>query len=168
MNNQRGLTLVELLAAIIISSFVLLFSTTLLINSFKTQEKVTTEIAIRDAADFILSSLIKEIYTSKNSEFKFIEDPSHNNYYLEKIDDSSTITGFKNEQIYLNGSTLQYNDAIVEVVWEKSEIGYTEDTNLNRTYTIMLTLQSTKNNFEKTFKTEVRSINDLKKEEEEG
>lgn len=164
MNNQKGLTLVELLVSIVIFSFVLLFATTLLINAMKTQKNVSSNIVLRDEADYIMSNLIKEIYTVKESEFKFVEDPSNNNYYLYKIDNPSTIIGFKDNQILLNGSTLSSR---VNVVWDKSEISVSENSNQERTYNITLTIETkTDKIVEQTFKSEVRSINDRLSDEE--
>lgn len=166
MNNQKGLTLVELLVSIVIFSIVLLFATSLLMNAMKTQKKVNADIVLRDEADFIMSNLIREIYTTKESEVKFIEEPSKNNYYLHNIDDPSIVTGFKDNQILVKGSTLNTR---VNILWDKSEISVSENTHLDRTYNITLTIESD-NAVEKTFKSEVRSINDKinDDEDEEG
>lgn len=166
MNNQKGLTLVEVLVTIVIFSIVLLFATTLLINAIKTQKNVNSHITLRDEADFIMSNLIKEIYTLKESEFKFIEEPSNHNYYLYNIDDPSVITGFKDNQILLDGSILNTR---VNVLWDKSEITVSENSNLERTYRITLTIETkTDKKVVKTFKSEVRSINDKIRDDEEG
>lgn len=166
MNNQKGLTLVELLVSIVIFSIVLLFATSLLMNAMKTQKKVNADIVLRDEADFIMSNLIREIYTTKESEVKFIEEPSKNNYYLHNIDDPSIVTGFKDNQILVKGSTLNTR---VNILWDKSEISVSENTHLDRTYNITLTIESD-NAVKKTFKSEVRSINDKinDDEDEEG
>lgn len=167
MNNQKGLTLVELLVSIVIFSFVAVFATSLLITAMKTQKTVSSDIILRDEADLIMSSIIKELYTSKDSEFKFHEDSTNNNYYISKIDDPSIITGFKDNEVLLKGKSLNF-DSRINVIWDDCEIELTENSNLDRTYQIVLSIETTNKVVKKTFKSEVRSINDVIKEDEEG
>lgn len=178
MNNQKGLTLVELLATIVISSFVVIFSTSLLINAMQTQKNINSNIVIRDEADYIMANLLKAIYTTKESEVTFVKEPDKNNYYFKKTSDSSILTGFYNNKIFINGSELNLNDSRVKIIWQEknangnnivlTEIGQSENGNQDRTYHITLTLETTTNKIvRKTFKTEVKSINDVIREEEE-
>lgn len=168
MNNQRGLTLVELLAAIVIFSIIAIFATSILLNSIKTYAKINSDAILRDEADIIMANLIKSIYTSKDSEITFIEDISNNNYYLKQNPPSpALVTGFKDSKVWIKGEILTLNNSQLQVIWEESNITIFEGANRDRSYHITLTLVNKSKNVKKTFRSEVRSINDLEREEEE-
>lgn len=170
MNNQKGLTLIELLAAIIIFSVIAIFATSILLNSIKTYAKINSDTILRDEADIIMANLIKGIYTSKDSEIIFIEDTSNNNYFLKQntpVNGSALETGFKDSKIWIKGEILTLNNSQLEVIWGESNINIFEGANRDRSYHITLTLHNKSKNVKKTFRSEVRSINDLEREDEE-
>lgn len=167
MNNQKGLTLVELLAAIVIFSFIIIFATTILINSLKSYANISSDTILRDEADLIMASLIKEFYTSKDSEINFIEDTTNNNYYITTKDSAIPKTGFKDNQILINGNVLTFNESKINIIWNDTYIEAFEGANNTRSYNITLTLKTKNKNNKKTFKSEVRTINDLEIEDGE-
>lgn len=159
MNNQKGFTLFEVLVSVVITTIVLLFSTSLLTTAIKSEKNINSDIDLRDEADYIMSNLVKEIYITRESTVEFVEEPTQNNFYLYKITDSSKMTGFKNQQILINGSSI--TPSKVKVLWDKSEINVTENAVHDRTYNITLTLETIDEwKIQKTFRAEVRSIND--------
>lgn len=165
MNNQKGLTIVELLAAIVIISFVSIFATSILMNSLKTYANINSDTFLRDEADLIMANLIKELYTSKDSEINFIEDVTNNNYYITPKDSTTPKTGFKDNQILINGNVLPVNDSQINIIWADTNIELFEGANRNQSYNITLTLKTKNKNNKKTFKSEVRTINDLEIED---
>lgn len=71
--NQKGLTLVEVLAVVVISSIIIIFSGTLIVQSMKNQERITAEVQLRDEADIIMAKLMKDLFTLKESEIERVE-----------------------------------------------------------------------------------------------
>ena len=88
-------------------------------------------------------------------------------YYISKKADSNQITGFKNNKIFINGKEYNLNSKDVVVLWDECNITMFENQNLDRSFNITLTLKTTKKNIKRTFKTEVRTINDLILEKED-
>ncbi|MBD8034551.1 MULTISPECIES: PilW family protein [Solibacillus] len=171
MNNQKGLSLVELLAAIVIFSLIAIFATTILLSSIKTYAKINSDTILRDEADLVMANLIKEIYISKDSEIIFTENTSNHNYYIKPkippIVGTSSETGFKDNNIVIKGKKITLNNSTLEVIWDETNIKIIEGTNSDRSYHITLTLKNKNKNVKKTFRSEVRSINDLEREDEE-
>ncbi|WLR50095.1 prepilin-type N-terminal cleavage/methylation domain-containing protein [Bacillus tianshenii] len=62
IRNDRGLTLIELLATITISAFIIGGISTVLIMGVNTFNKTMVEGEIRDEADYLASMVMKEIY----------------------------------------------------------------------------------------------------------
>ena len=71
--NERGFTLVEMLAVIIIASFIMIFSTSLIVQAMKNQERITSESQLRDEADVWMAQLHKAIFTLKESAISKVE-----------------------------------------------------------------------------------------------
>lgn len=65
--DERGITLVELLAVLILMSFISIFTITLIVQSTETTEAIRVENNIRDEADIIVSRLIKALYQTKEA-----------------------------------------------------------------------------------------------------
>lgn len=71
--NEKGLTLVEILAVIVISSIIMIFAGSLIVQSMKNQERITAEAQLRDEADIVMAKLMKAIFTLKESEIDRVE-----------------------------------------------------------------------------------------------
>lgn len=83
--DERGITLVELLAVLILMSFISIFTISLISESTETTEAIRVETSLRDEADIIVSRLIKTLYETKETNI------------VQNITD--------NENSYLNVST---------------------------------------------------------------
>lgn len=69
-NNERGITLVELLLAIVISTLVLGIAYGLLLMGMKTYEKVGIEQGLRDEADYVVAQIMQTFYDGEISDIK--------------------------------------------------------------------------------------------------
>jgi len=70
LENSRGITLVELLAALTISTLVLGIAYGLLMMGYKTYEKVGIEQSLRDEADYVVSRIMAKFYEGDISDIK--------------------------------------------------------------------------------------------------
>ncbi|KEF39459.1 hypothetical protein M670_01227 [Schinkia azotoformans MEV2011] len=70
INNPTGITLVELLVGLAISTIILGIAYGVLLMGYKTYEKISVEGAIRDEADYIISQIIQTFYTDDISNIK--------------------------------------------------------------------------------------------------
>lgn len=71
--NEKGLTLVEILAVVAISSIIMALATSLIVQSMKNQERITAEAQLRDEADIIMSMLMKDFFSLKETEIEKVE-----------------------------------------------------------------------------------------------
>ena len=72
LRNNKGITLVELLVVIVLTSGIMIATTTLLISASKNNTQIMQETKIRDEADYLMSLFVKEFYTLKKSNI--VED----------------------------------------------------------------------------------------------
>lgn len=97
---EKGLTLVELLAVLILMSIITIFITTLVIQSFETTNEVRSESALRDEADMMISKLMKKLYeTNQTSIIKNVTD-DNNSYLLLSKDPSKCKKNNQGEWIF--------------------------------------------------------------------
>lgn len=165
LKSEKGLTLVELLAVITLISTISIFSFALLANSSKNFSKISADTVLRDEADIILTRITSAIYTSKDSEIIFFSNNISHNHYIFNEKSIHSITGFKDNKIYIQGEEYITSNKDVAIDFEQSSILETEfNQNLERSFKIQLTLENTQKNTTRTFKTEVRTINDITKE----
>lgn len=73
IGDEKGLTLIEVLAVIVISSIMLIFASSLIVQAMKNQERITSEAQLRDEADIMMAKLMKDIFTLKESEIAKVE-----------------------------------------------------------------------------------------------
>lgn len=110
LKNERGLTLVELLAVFVILGIVSSLAYSVLMNGFKAYDRIEIESKLRDEADIIMAELISELYTLKESEInnKRLPEGDSNNYYFELTDGNKV--GFYEGKVLLKSkqtSSLQ-------------------------------------------------------------
>lgn len=189
MNNERGLTLVELLATIVIFSIVAILVTSITVQSLANNEKIKQEIALRNEAELILAHAIKGIYTTLESDIVNVEG---NQMYIKvapsEVPSSAdptfvtcengvctVITGFINDGVNTNFYVdsvkvhLSQTDSIISPLSTLIEVGGSDETNSTNvttqipTYKITLGLydQSSKNMEVYWFENEITSINNL-------
>lgn len=85
LKNEHGMTLVELLAAIIIGAIVSFFIFQFLYKGMENTKIIQTENFLRDEADIIISRFVKELYTTKQSHI--VRLSSLEGSYLEVTND---------------------------------------------------------------------------------
>lgn len=73
MRNERGLTLVELLATLVIFSVIGILVVSIAVNAITNNQKVKNDIALRDEAELILVNAVKSIYTTLESTVLSVE-----------------------------------------------------------------------------------------------
>ena len=82
LKNEKGVTLTELLAAIVLAAIIGIIGYNILFIGFATMERVKTEAALRDEADLIMASFIEELYTKKMPEIQFYNSEDGNYYFF--------------------------------------------------------------------------------------
>lgn len=70
INNSKGITLVELLATLVIVSIVASLSYSVLSQGYSNYQRIQAEAELRDEADLIMSSFIKDIFVLKGEEIE--------------------------------------------------------------------------------------------------
>lgn len=104
--NEHGLSLVELLAAIVISTIIGFIAYGILFNGLKTYERVNVEANLRDEADYIMANLLNDFYLLKKSEIKESESSTNlpnSMKYIELLDGAKI--GFVDGVLHLKDGT---------------------------------------------------------------
>lgn len=113
--NEKGISLPELLAAIVLAAIIGSIAYMILFTGMKTNERVQVEGQLRDEADLIMTWLIEDFYTLKSSEIveKHLPETNTNDYYfvIENQDEVKQI-GFIGGKVYYNEGEIKPNDKI--------------------------------------------------------
>lgn len=105
--NEKGISLPELLAAIVLTAIIGAIAYMILFTGLKTNERVQVESQLRDEADLIMAQLIEDLYTLHSNEIeeKHLPEENTNNYYL--VTKSGYYIGFINGTVhYQNGENV--------------------------------------------------------------
>lgn len=164
LRNKNGLTLIELLATVTLTSLIFIFAGSLLVKGINHYNNISTEIALRDEADIIMSNLVRTLYTTKESEILIREFPQKNtnNYYLEiKPGGEDSRIGFVNQTIRINHLVIPVgnskikisSDSKIEKVVSKKDIPI---------YRVTLILSMSEKNKQMKFVNDIRTIYDTK------
>lgn len=172
LNNQKGMTLVELLAVLVIGAIVSLLAFNVLFSMLKNEDKVAVNAQLRDEADYYMASLTNTLYTLNESNVcDGIKESNHpNNGYSYIITSDNCLdstkdkfkTGFDRTEnglaLYVNAPIKADGKAVpISSINKAIKICNTsklvKDKNI---YKITLTLLY--NGHSKTFKSEVHSI----------
>ena len=124
--NNQGVTLVELLATIIIVSIVATLTYTILFQGYSNYQRVKVEAELRDEADLIMASLIKDMFTLKKSEVQLVQSCTNgaSNSYLN-VTKTHLVTGVKaapyktgldGGQVSVKGAQIQTFSDNVELI----------------------------------------------------
>ncbi|MGB2872206.1 pilus assembly FimT family protein [Psychrobacillus psychrotolerans] len=154
--NQKGLTLIELLASLIITITLSFFAFNLLTKGLDHYENIKYTNSLRDEADYLMALLVKEIYTTKETEISTFPDKfSNRNYFIVTNSGSTFKTGFENGRLLIHGELFNTNNKNISIsnnsTLEKVDNGL---------YKINLILINKKRNNEIQFENEIRTIND--------
>lgn len=157
IRNQRGLTLVELLATLALIGVITTFAFSILMNGIRASNNIQIETSLRNEADVIMSSFIRTVYTMKESEISELRFPAKNteNYYIQT--NTGEKTGFIKNEVWIANKKQLLLDPDISVL--PSEISQPEPGQ----YEIVLRLKMAGDRpKEMTFVNVVRTIDDLK------
>lgn len=159
--SQKGLTLVELLAALSILSIIGIITYSVLFNGIHTYERTMEETKLRDEADYIMANFIDEFFSLKMSDIdvKLLPDESNNISYLTIIkENGEKQLGFKDGKVLLIDRELEPLDSNVEISNESKIIATSESE-----YMVVLVLK-TKDTKRKLELTSIFNVLDDRKE----
>lgn len=161
IKNQNGLSLLELIASLFLSVTIAILAFSLIFKGFEHYEHIKVVNNLRDEADFLMAELVKEIYTTKETEIIQAPDKTKNIYYfsIQKTSTVKTKSGFDSGQLYISDELIKVGNKDI-IISNKSYIHKNEP----GLYEIHLALINQKNKKEISFLNHVRTIND--KEEE--
>ena len=87
IGNERGLTLVELLASIVLLSILSIFIFSIMTKTIENNRIIQQETMLRDEADIIVSRFIKTLYSTKQGYIIRNTTNAQGNSYLEVTND---------------------------------------------------------------------------------
>jgi len=156
LTNESGLTLIELLATLVITTMIGLVAYAVLHNGFKTYDRVKIETALRDEADVIMAELTRHMFTLKTSEIESRHFHPNNapNHYLQLT--SGNKLGFYEGKLHADG---QQTKALVSEhiqLGEETSIEEITDTQFH----ITLALEWVESGQTLTIESEIGIIND--------
>lgn len=161
ISNEKGLTLIELLVSLVLTITLSIFAFNLLTKGLEHYENIKTTNELRDEADYIMAQLLKEIYTTKESEITFHPNPDQNkNYFMVNKSGKIYKNGFENQKLIIQNKEIpsQHNNVSIS---NKSYINKQDDgKDAVEIYNVRLVLVDLKKNKEVHFDNEVRTIND--------
>lgn len=169
--NCKGMTLVELLAVLTITGIILILSTGILINGIRSYDSAAAETVLRDEADLIMTYLMKDIFTLKESEIQKLDHGKNNDIPYSKIvlhpDHSGEIKeiGFQGSKVLTRNGTYEIGNKSVKLLPNysitKLESKPESGDSRNKVYRIEFTLRHAKKNKDVTFVSEVSTVNDI-------
>lgn len=112
VRNERGITLVELLAVFVIGAIISVLASATLFGGFKTHERVLAEGKLRDEADLIMAVLIQDLYVVKLSEITGHEFNKSDGTYLIKLNDGQQIGFIDGTVKRSNGETIKLQSGV--------------------------------------------------------
>ncbi len=153
--DEKGLTLIELLASLVITITLSFFAFNLLTQGLNHYENIKSSNSLRDEADYLMAVLVKEIYTTKETE---ISSPPVTNkpYFLITKSGKTYKNGFDNGKLYIQGVPIDTENKNISIS-TKSSLVKGEN---NGSYKINLILENKKKKKVMQFENEIRTIND--------
>lgn len=172
MKNERGITLVEVLAAIVIAAIIGTIAYSIILGGLKYYERVTIEAELRDEADLIVAELIQSLYVLKLSEIEKTHFDDKQSY-LELSDGNKL--GFFDNKVFtvdkIKNDDGELSFVSQEVRMTSGRITLAEGTKMEEKgighYEVTLVLKELENEQKLHVTSEVGVIDDLRDEEEE-
>lgn len=98
LNNEQGLTLIELLVSTVLVLVISILAFRVLIQGIDTSQSVQQETILRDEADIIISKFINNLYTTKQSSIiaEELNKNSNGNYLLMITNEPTKCPDIKN------------------------------------------------------------------------
>lgn len=85
LRTENGITLVELLATIVLVSLIGTLTYNILFQGFSNYQRISAETELRDEADIIMSTLIKDLFVAKKSEVELKNSCSANGFHTSTL-----------------------------------------------------------------------------------
>lgn len=153
INNEYGITLVEVLATLVIMSIIGALAYSILFQGYNNYNRVKVETELRDEADLIMANYISDFYVMKKTEAKLVNSCTNgfinSEVSVTKSNGTSYKTGVINKDVIVRGQPVRLNNANVKFV----PIPCTTSTNLSNIaninsrdgveFTIKFTLETT-------------------------
>lgn len=181
LKNQKGLTLIELLASVVLISLISIFIFSIVGKAIENNRVIQHETMLRDEADIIVSKFIKTLYSTKQSHIIRNTTDGPGNSYIEVTDDlekcqkkdGNLITeaaceetlkpiGFKTTngvtKIHILDEEYVVSHSNIKIISSSSINGDPESTS---TYEIDLKLEITHKRGNKDFSKEMTFINEI-------
>lgn len=117
LRNDKGMTLVELLGAFVILLIIAGLSIPILLNGLKSAQTIQMETQFRNEADFLMASLIKDLYTTKESDIlksNMKESDKSNSYIVNRA--TKKETGMYNKQLYISGIAIVPSNKNIKIL----------------------------------------------------
>ncbi|WP_404337425.1 type II secretion system protein J [Planococcus rifietoensis] len=168
-NDENGITLVELLATIVLISIVGALAYSLLSQGYSNYQRVNAESEMRDEADIIMSTLVKDLFSARSSEVQLTNSCSSNGFATTQLTISkknlpvkkiifkpSSINGNEG-MVMINNLPINFSDNVSISLYPCTSNAYNITTDDQVSYTIQFQLEVEKNNdkhsmdFENTF-----------------
>lgn len=89
LKNQKGLTLIELLASVVLISLISILIFSIVVKAIENNRVIQQETMLRDEADIIVSKFIKTLYSTKQSHIIRNTTDGPGNSYIEVTSDLS-------------------------------------------------------------------------------
>lgn len=132
LKNQKGLTLIELLASVVLISLISIFIFSIVSKAIENNRVIQQETMLRDEADIIVSKFIKTLYSTKQGYIIRNTTDSTGNSYIEVTNDLSKCQ--KNEAGALNDEPAC--NATLKPIGFKTINGVTKIHILDEEYTV--------------------------------
>ncbi|WP_185960033.1 PulJ/GspJ family protein [Planococcus soli] len=154
LSNEKGITLVELLATIVLVSIIAALSYTVLFQGYSNYQRIKVETELRDEADLIMASLISDLFVAKRSELQLVQTCNNGlvESYVRVSKEGEPIyeTGFKNKQTIVKNQPVQFYNESVKLIGSTCTGSSSEVLKSNITstdgiaYTVSFILETTK------------------------
>lgn len=134
-SNNKGLTLVEMLAALTLVSIIGVLAYSILFNGIKTHERVMIETDLRDEADIIMSNFIGPFFSLKTTDILSLKD----NQYLKTVNGD---IGFKNGNVVVYDEIITLTNSNIRLSKKQDKKSYIKRTS-DTEFEVLLVLEST-------------------------
>ncbi|ANU25652.1 PulJ/GspJ family protein [Planococcus versutus] len=158
--NDHGVTLVELMATLVIVSIIGILSYTVLFQGYSNYQRIQVETQLRDEADLIMASMIKDLFILKDGQIE-VENFCTNNKKTSLLNVMKSgkfvKTGFEGENVLVNGNVINFYNQNVKIIPTDCSSNSPTSITKNDTeaeYTIVFTLKLNKGNKEHRMKFE--------------
>ncbi len=109
--NERGMSLIELLATVALAGIVAALIFSVMSTSLRTTERISAESELRDEADLIMSNFIESLYKTKQSEISRHVTAASSSYILLK---NNQKIGFDRQDVLVTRPNTNHLDQTIQ------------------------------------------------------